>query len=262
MRRAAGVAGAGAAHLAAVLAPYVLWATFAYRRFCVDLGYTPAASGTATVASLPAASAAAAAAAAEWCHRPLPDLYAHVQSKYWGVGALRYYQWRQAPNFALAAPALGLCASACLAALAALRPTTAPPTAASSTGGGGDKQRMLSARQAAARRSCRSRRASRSTRGGLRSDCPYPWRNPTADSTLFLLIRKLFSAWTCRKELGGFCPLPTLSQQSNQKRGHLGDCLSLKRRREVRRRQTPSDEVYGETQRCVLARRAANPAIH
>ena len=150
-RRAAGVAGAGAAHLAAVLAPYVLWATFAYRRFCVDLGYTPAASGTATVASLPAASAAAAAAAAEWCHRPLPDLYAHVQSKYWGVGALRYYQWRQAPNFALAAPALGLCASACLAALAALRPTTAPPTAATSTGGGGDEQRLLSARRAAAR---------------------------------------------------------------------------------------------------------------
>ena len=75
-----------------ISAPYVLWATFAYRRFCVDLGYTPAASGTATVASLPAASAAAAAAAAKWCHRPLPDLYAHVQSKYWGVGALRYYQ--------------------------------------------------------------------------------------------------------------------------------------------------------------------------
>ena len=134
-----------------ISAPYVLWATFAYRRFCVDLGYTPAASGTATVASLPAASAAAAAAAAEWCHRPLPDLYAHVQSKYWGVGALRYYQWRQAPNFALAAPALGLCASACLAALAALRPTTAPPTAATSTGGGGDEQRLLSARRAAAR---------------------------------------------------------------------------------------------------------------
>ena len=179
MRRAAGVAGAGAAHLAAVLAPYVLWATFAYRRFCVDLGYTPAASGTATVASLPAASAAAAAAAAaEWCHRPLPDLYAHVQSKYWGVGALRYYQWRQAPNFALAAPALGLCASACLAALAALRPTTAPPTAATSTGGGGDEQRLLSARRAAARFLPLTSRQPIDARWASRSDCPYPNPSP------------------------------------------------------------------------------------
>ena len=161
-----------------ISAPYVLWATFAYRRFCVDLGYTPAASGTATVASLPAASAAAAAAAAEWCHRPLPDLYAHVQSKYWGVGALRYYQWRQAPNFALAAPALGLCASACLAALAALRPTTAPPTAATSTGGGGDKQRLLTARRAAARFLPLTSRQPIDARWATRSDCPYPSPSP------------------------------------------------------------------------------------
>ena len=155
-----------------ISAPYVLWATFAYRRFCVALGYPPAASGSATVASLPAASAAAAAAAAEWCHRPMPDLYAHVQSKYWGVGALRYYQWRQAPNFALAAPALGLCASACLAALAALRPTTAPPTAATSTGGGGDEQRLLSARRAAARFLPLTSRQPIDARWATRSDQP------------------------------------------------------------------------------------------
>jgi len=154
-RRAAGVAGAGAAHLALVLAPYVLWATFAYRRFCLELSYIPTASGAATSATLPDASAAAAAAAAEWCHRPLPDLYSHVQTKYWGVGALRYYQWRQLPNFALAAPAFILCASACLTALAALRPTKPPPAptatdSSSSSEGGDDNQRLLTARRAAA----------------------------------------------------------------------------------------------------------------
>ena len=160
-RRVAGVAGVGAVHVALVLAPYVLWATAAYRRYCL----LPAASTstatfvdslTAAVASTtlaPVDSAAAAATATappEWCHRLLPDLYSHVQSKYWGVGALRYYQWRQLPNFALAAPALCLCASACLAAAAALAPSDAPPEDApdpSGPGGGGGNQQPKSARR-------------------------------------------------------------------------------------------------------------------
>ena len=163
-----------------VLAPYVLWASYAYRRYCVHLAWgdeeggwvmrdpnpnkdaeggwvidnLATASATSAASASTTAAAAAAAAAAEWCHRPLPDLYSHVQTKYWGVGALRYYQWRQLPNFALAAPALCLCASACLAALAALRPAEAPPapaTTSTGSGGGGDNQRLLSARRAAAR---------------------------------------------------------------------------------------------------------------
>jgi phosphatidylinositol glycan class V len=43
-----------------------------------------------------------------WCAGwPVPSIYEHVQSAYWNVGFLRYYEAKQAPNFLLAAPALG-----------------------------------------------------------------------------------------------------------------------------------------------------------
>ena len=62
-----------------------------------------------------------AAVPADWCEQQLPDLYAYVQRHYWGVNLFGYYEWRQLPNFALAAPALGLCAAAGLSCLAAAR---------------------------------------------------------------------------------------------------------------------------------------------
>ena len=34
-------------------------------------------------------------AAPDWCASRLPYLYGHVQRKYWNVGLLRFYQWRQ-----------------------------------------------------------------------------------------------------------------------------------------------------------------------
>ncbi len=42
-----------------------------------------------------------------WCQfGPTFNLYAYTQEKYWNVGYFRYYQWKQAPNFLLAAPIL------------------------------------------------------------------------------------------------------------------------------------------------------------
>ena len=31
-----------------------------------------------------------------WCLHRVPYLYGHVQRRYWSVGLLRFYQWRQA----------------------------------------------------------------------------------------------------------------------------------------------------------------------
>ncbi|KAF8646303.1 hypothetical protein HU200_065877 [Digitaria exilis] len=43
-----------------------------------------------------------------WCKAKVPLLYGFIQSHYWGVGFLRYFQVKQLPNFLLATPTLSL----------------------------------------------------------------------------------------------------------------------------------------------------------
>ncbi|KAJ0411211.1 hypothetical protein ATCC90586_003850 [Pythium insidiosum] len=46
-----------------------------------------------------------------WCRAVIPNvsaMYMFIQREYWNVGLLRYYEWRQLPNFLLAAPILTL----------------------------------------------------------------------------------------------------------------------------------------------------------
>ncbi|KAG5628486.1 hypothetical protein H5410_000203 [Solanum commersonii] len=43
-----------------------------------------------------------------WCKARLPLLYNYIQSRYWGVGFLKYFQVKQIPNFVLASPILSL----------------------------------------------------------------------------------------------------------------------------------------------------------
>lgn len=42
----------------------------------------------------------------QWCEKTIPFSYSVIQSQYWDVGLLRYFTWKQIPNFLLASPVL------------------------------------------------------------------------------------------------------------------------------------------------------------
>ena len=86
----------GAATSLLVFSPMILFQFHGYRSFCLPTPLKPSEA-------LP-----------NWCEdKPIPRIYPHVQSRYWGVGFLKYWQLKNLPNFILAAPSLLLTATGC-----------------------------------------------------------------------------------------------------------------------------------------------------
>lgn len=70
----------------AVILPFVLFQYYGHISFCgKDVNPSP------------------------WCQWRVPLPYFYIQQHYWDVGFMRYYQWKQVPNFLLATPMFLLC---------------------------------------------------------------------------------------------------------------------------------------------------------
>ncbi|CAL0312173.1 unnamed protein product [Lupinus luteus] len=78
---------AGAIRSAFIFAPFIAFQAYGYYNMCV---------GRSPVELRP------------WCKARVPLLYNYIQSHYWDVGFLRYFQLKQLPNFLLATPILSL----------------------------------------------------------------------------------------------------------------------------------------------------------
>ena len=91
MQRAARIVKLALCSLVA-LAPLFAFQYVGYRQFCVD-----------TQRPQP------------YCAHLLPNVYSHVQARYWNVGLFAYYELKQVPNFLLAAPTLLMSAAGVVA---------------------------------------------------------------------------------------------------------------------------------------------------
>ena len=77
-------------HVGTVLTPFILFQVYSFFKLCHGWGQA-AQSGLFAV-----------------CTKSLPIPYSYVQSQYWEVGFINYYQFKQIPNFLLALPMICL----------------------------------------------------------------------------------------------------------------------------------------------------------
>lgn len=95
--------------LGIVCLPFALYQYYAYQVFC---------DSTASAQDLPAHIINYGRQqnytmpymdAGSWCRDKIPFSYSYIQKHHWDVGFLEYYQYKQLPNFLLAAPMVLIC---------------------------------------------------------------------------------------------------------------------------------------------------------
>lgn len=87
--------------VAVSLLPFVLYQAYGYFKYCLpgnsSLPEFIVAYGVENKFVFPGSNSS-------WCSNSIPLAYSYVQSHYWNVGFLRYYEMKQIPNFLLALP--------------------------------------------------------------------------------------------------------------------------------------------------------------
>lgn len=103
----------GAFYAAVVVLPFCLFQFYGCQTFCHPSAtqVPPALLNLAREKGYRVANAASPTP--RWCQWQIPLLYSYIQDAYWDVGFLRYFRWKQIPNFILALPVatLGFIAS-------------------------------------------------------------------------------------------------------------------------------------------------------
>lgn len=87
--------------------PFLWFQAHAFVKFCTDKPYEPSVIHHHLLAdnlTVPGVRVPT------WCSQMAPFSYSAIQSTYWNVGFLRYFEWKQMPNFLLALPVLTLVA--------------------------------------------------------------------------------------------------------------------------------------------------------
>ena len=85
--------------------PFMWYQAYAFSEFCTDKPHQPSVVHLHLIAdnlTFPGSRVP------KWCSQAVPFSYSAIQSTYWNVGFLRYFEWKQLPNFLLALPVLGL----------------------------------------------------------------------------------------------------------------------------------------------------------
>ena len=84
------------------VSPFILFQYYAYQLYCTENARLDVFQN-------------------HWCFRTLPTSYSYIQSHYWNNGPLRYYEWKQIPNFMLAVPVIVMSYTAIWLCLAPFR---------------------------------------------------------------------------------------------------------------------------------------------